>query len=71
MQSHLGETEIPIGETNLIRVSGYGYVKGTWWRRMDQIGGAEFVFRFRTYLDMRKLLMVLEHITKHFEQVDH
>ena len=27
LQSHLGETEIPIGETELIRVSGYGYVK--------------------------------------------
>ena len=24
LQSHLGETEIPIGETELIRVSGYG-----------------------------------------------
>ena len=27
LQSHLGETEIPIGETELIRVSGSGYVK--------------------------------------------
>ena len=27
LQSHLGETEIPIGETELIRVSSYGYVK--------------------------------------------
>ena len=26
LQSHLGETEIPIGETDLIRVSGSGYV---------------------------------------------
>ena len=26
LQSHLGETEIPIGETELIRVSGSGYV---------------------------------------------
>ena len=26
MQSHLGETEIPIGKTELIRVSGSGYV---------------------------------------------
>ena len=25
LQSHLGETEIPIGETELIRVSGSGY----------------------------------------------
>ena len=27
LQSHLGETEIPIGETVLIRVYGSGYVK--------------------------------------------
>ena len=26
LQPHLGETEIPIGETKLIRVSGSGYV---------------------------------------------
>ena len=26
-QSHLGETEIPIGETEVTRVSGSGYVK--------------------------------------------
>ena len=38
---------------------------------MDQIGGAEFDFSFRTYMDLRKWLMALEHITKHFEQVDH
>ena len=61
----------PIGETELIRVSGNGYVKGTRWRRMDQIGGAEFDFRFRTYVDMRKWLRALEHITKHFEQASH
>ena len=71
LQSHLCETEFPIGETELIRVSGYGYVKWTRWRRIDQIGGAEFDFRFSSYVDMRKWLRVLEHITKHFEQVDH
>ena len=27
LQSHLGETEIPIGETEVTRVSGCGYVK--------------------------------------------
>ena len=27
LQSHLGETEIPIGETEMTRVSGSGYVK--------------------------------------------
>ena len=59
MQSHLGETEIPIGETKLIRVSSYGYVKLTRWRRIDQIGGAEFDFRFRTYVEMRKWLRAL------------
>ena len=44
LQSHLGEIEIPIGETELIMVSGSGYVKWTRWRRIDQIGGAEFDF---------------------------
>ena len=32
LQSHLGETEIPISETELIRVYGYGYV--------NELGGA-------------------------------
>ena len=54
MQSHLGDTEIPVGETEVIRVFGYGYVKRTQWRWIDQIGGAEFDFRFRTYVEMRK-----------------
>ena len=54
LQSHLSEAEIPIGETELIRVSGYGYVKRTRWRRIDQIGGAKFDFWFRTYVDMIK-----------------
>ena len=56
LQSHLGETEIPIGEIELIRVSGYGYVKWTRWRQIDQIGGAEFDFMFRIYVEMRKWL---------------
>ena len=38
---------------------------------MNQIGGAEFDFRFRTYLDLRIWLRALENITKNFEQVDH
>ena len=71
LHSHVGETEIPIGQTELIRVSGSGYVKGTRRRRIDQIGRAKFDFRFRTYLDLRKWLRALEHITKHFEQVYH
>ena len=44
LQGHLSETEIPIGETKLIRVSSNVYVKGTWWRRIDQISEAEFDF---------------------------
>ena len=71
LQSQLGETEIPIGETELIRVSVFGYVKGTRWHRIDQIGGAEFDFKFWTNFDLSKWLRALEHITKHFDQVDH
>ena len=54
LQSHLSETEIPISKTELIRVSGYGYVKWTRWHRIDQIDGAEFDFRFWTNVEMRK-----------------
>ena len=57
----------PIGETELIRVSGSGYVNWTWWRRIESFGGAEFNFWFGTYVDMRKWLRALEHITKNFE----
>ena len=46
LQSHLGETEIPIGETDLPRVCGSGYDIQTRWR----IGRAEFDFRFWTYV---------------------
>ena len=56
LQSHLCETEIPMGETELIRVSGYGYVKWTRWRRIDQIGGAKFDFMFVTYVETRTWL---------------
>ena len=38
---------------------------------MESFGGAEFDFWFGTYVDMRKWLRILEHITKHFEQVPH
>ena len=54
LQSHLGETEIPIGETEKTRVSGSGYVKRTWWRRIESLSGAEFDFWFRSYVDVRK-----------------
>ena len=50
LQSRLGETEIPIGETELIRVSGSGYVNWTRWLRIERIGGAEFDFWFRSYV---------------------
>ena len=46
------------GKTELIRVSASGYVKITRWRRIDQIGGAEFDFWFGTYVDMRKCLVI-------------
>ena len=71
LQPHFGENEIPIDKTEVTRVYGSGYVKWTRWRRMDQIGGAEFDFWFGTYVDMRKWLRALEHITKHFEQASH
>ena len=51
LQGHLGETEIRIGVAELSRVSGSGYVKRTRWRRIDQIGGAEFDFEFWAYLE--------------------
>ena len=54
LQSHLGETEIPIGETEKTRVSGSGYVKRTRWRRIGIFGGAEFEVWFGTYVDVRK-----------------
>ena len=60
LQGHLGETEICIGVTKVIRVSGSGYVNKTRWRQIDQIGGAEFDFRFWTYLEMIKWFMVME-----------
>ena len=54
LQSHLGETEIPIDENDLIRVSSSGYVKRTRWLRIERIGGAELDFWFGTYVDVRK-----------------
>ena len=54
LQSHLGETEIPIGETEKTRVSGSGYVKRTRWRQIEIFGRAEFDFWFGTYVDVRK-----------------
>ena len=56
MQSHLGETKIPIGETEVTRVSGSGYDKRTQWRRIDQIGGVEFDFWFGTNVENEKVV---------------
>ena len=71
LQSHLDETEIPISETKKTRVYGCGYVNRTRWCRIERIDGAEFDFCFGTYVDVRKWLRALEHITKHFEQASH
>ena len=54
LQSHLGETEIPIGEAEKTRVSGSGYVKRTRWRRIGRIGRTEFGLGSRSYVDMGK-----------------
>ena len=54
LQSHLGETEIPIGETEKTRVSRSGYVNRTRWRQIESVGGAEFYFWSGTYVDARK-----------------
>ena len=58
MQSHLDETKIPIGEAEVTRVCGNGYVDRTRWRRIESFGMAEFDFWFGTYVDMRKWLIV-------------
>ena len=54
LQSHLGETEIPIGETDLPRVCGSGYDIRTRWRQIERIGVTDFGFRFRSFVDVRK-----------------
>ena len=43
----------------------------TRWRRIESFGGAEFDFWFGTYVDVRKWLRALEHITKHMKQEAH
>ena len=53
LQSHLSETEIPIGETDLPRVCGSGYDIRTRWRRIERISVTNFGFRFRSYVDVR------------------
>ena len=52
MQSHLGETEIPIGETKLLGFVAMAMTNETRWRRIERIGGAEFDFWFRSNVDV-------------------
>ena len=52
LQSHLGETEIPIGETDLPRVCGSGYDFWNWWRRIGRISVTDFGCGFRSYVDV-------------------
>ena len=54
LQSHLGETEIPIGETDLLRVCGSGYDFWNRWRRIGRIGVTDFGFGFRSFVDVGK-----------------
>ena len=54
LQSHLGETEIPIGRTDLPRVCGSGYDIRTRWRRIGRIGVTDFGFGFRSFVDVGK-----------------
>ena len=65
------ETKIPIGETDLLGFVAVAMTFETRWRRIERIGGAEIDFWFETYLEVRKWLRALEHITKHFEQASH
>ena len=52
LQSHLGEIEIPIGETGLLGFVAVAMTFETRWRRIERIGGAEFHFWFRSYVDV-------------------
>ena len=51
-QPHLDEIEIPIGETDLLGFVAVAMTSETQWRRIDRIGGAEFDFWFRSYVDV-------------------
>ena len=54
LQPHLGETEIPIGKTDLLRVCGSGYDFWNRWRRIERIGVTNFGFGFRSFVDVGK-----------------
>ena len=53
LQSHLGETEILIGRTELLGF-GSGYDFWNRWRRLERIGVTDFGFRFRSFVDVGK-----------------
>ena len=71
MQSHLGETEISISETELLGFVAVAMIFETRSRRIERIGGAEFDFWFRSNVDVGRWLRVLEHIIKHMKQEAH
>ena len=54
LQPHLGETEIPIGKTDLLRVCGSGYDFWNRWRRVGRIGVTDFGFGFRSFVEVEK-----------------
>ena len=54
LQSHLSETEIPIGETELLGFVAMAMTYETRWRRIERIGRAELDFWFGSYVDVRR-----------------
>ena len=54
LQPHLGETEIPIGKTDLLRVCGSGYDFWNRWCRIGRIGVTDFGFGFRSFVEVGK-----------------
>ena len=54
LQSHLSETEIPIGKPDLLRVCGSGYDFWNRWRRIGRFGVTDFGFGFRSFADVGK-----------------
>ena len=54
LQSHLSETVIPIGETDLLRVCGSGSDFWNRWHRIGRIGVTDFGFGFRSFVDVGK-----------------
>ena len=54
LQPHLGETEIPVGETIFLGFVAVAMTFETQWHRIGRIGGAKFDFWFRSYVDVRK-----------------